>query len=242
MKKIAILAMLAFFDVSAVFYSQHGQDKFVAEFFNYKPNGTFIEVGSSDGITQNNTYFFEKELGWQGICIEPIPHFFELLKKNRSAICINGCLAATEGFANFVVVEGLMGGDNDQDTRVTHLSGLEGKFGSFAQNRIDSVVEAGRAEKKVIQVPCFLFNTVVAQNNMPIIDYMSIDTEGSELEILSSIDFDTVTIRLIGVENLTHLNKENSGNQIRELLVSKGYRFIKRLGGDEFYAKMGVNS
>jgi hypothetical protein len=70
------------------FKSQIGQDHYYYEHF-YKPGmkGTFLDIGASDGISMSNTHMFEKELGWDGICIEPSRLAFEKLVKNRSCIC-----------------------------------------------------------------------------------------------------------------------------------------------------------
>ena len=57
--------------------SQVEQDKWaIEEIFSFKENGYFIEIGAADGIHFSNTYVLEKELGWQGICIEPFPLSF----------------------------------------------------------------------------------------------------------------------------------------------------------------------
>lgn len=72
-----------------VYYSQAWQDEFVANILNFKKNGYFIDIGSSDGINQSNSYFFESELKWQGICVEMGPGYTEHYKNNRSCIFLN---------------------------------------------------------------------------------------------------------------------------------------------------------
>jgi hypothetical protein len=89
------------------YYSQYGQDKFAHEkFFNNKKDGIFVDIGAHDGISYSNTYFFEKHLEWQGICIEPLPKVFEDLTTNRNCICINGCIADTTQQKKFLQVNG----------------------------------------------------------------------------------------------------------------------------------------
>jgi FkbM family methyltransferase len=84
-----------------MFYSQSEQDKWVAEFFNYKKNGYFIEVGAYDGIQTSNTYFLEKELEWTGICIEADPTIFYELYKNRKTKNINIAVSNFNGYCPF---------------------------------------------------------------------------------------------------------------------------------------------
>lgn len=72
-----------------VYYSQAWQDEFVANVLNFKRNGYFIDIGSTDGINQSNSYFFESELGWQGVCIERGIGYTEHYKKNRTCTFLN---------------------------------------------------------------------------------------------------------------------------------------------------------
>jgi len=72
-----------------MYYSQSNQDKWVAEFLEFKKNGYFIEVGAYDGIQTSNTYFFEKNFNWSGICIEANPSVFNSLIKNRKSVNVN---------------------------------------------------------------------------------------------------------------------------------------------------------
>ena len=89
------------------FYSQFDQDRYVYEqFFKNKTDGVFVDIGAHDGIIESNTYFFEKQLGWKGICVEPLPEVFENLKKNRNCICINACIADFNGTGAFLRVSG----------------------------------------------------------------------------------------------------------------------------------------
>lgn len=103
-----LLTILFLTPLSAEYYSQYGQDQFVHEkFFKDKKDGVFIEIGAYDGKNLSNTFFFEKELGWEGICIEPLPHVYQILKQNRSCTCIQGCIAEKNGSVSFMQVSGV---------------------------------------------------------------------------------------------------------------------------------------
>ena len=65
------------------FFGHHNLDQKLCEFLNYK-DGFFIELGANDGIRQSNTFYFEKNLNWRGILIEPIKSKFIKCKNNRS--------------------------------------------------------------------------------------------------------------------------------------------------------------
>jgi FkbM family methyltransferase len=220
-----ILPIVLFFISSLaaepVFHSQHKQDQFIyTHFFQDQPSGVFIDIGAHDGVTINNTLFFE-EKGWKGICIEPMPAVFQQLQKNRKAICVHGCITAEPGVAEFTQVTGY----------AEMLSGLTSKYDLAHQKRIDQEIKQYGGEKKILQIACFNLNDLLAQHGFIHIDYLSIDTEGGELEIVKSIDFEKYDIEAMSIENNYNDPAFNS------FLSSKGYRLITKRGCDEIYKK-----
>ena len=83
------------------YYSQANQDLWVGEFYNHKRNGFFVDLGAYDGIQTSNTYFFEKYLDWDGICVEANPIFFEKLNLNRKSKNLNYAVSDHEGSCMF---------------------------------------------------------------------------------------------------------------------------------------------
>ena len=76
-----------------LYFSQDNQDRFVDQYFKQKSNGTFLEVGASDGIVFSNSLLFERQRNWTGLLIEPTGYLFErLLKVQRKAYAVNACL------------------------------------------------------------------------------------------------------------------------------------------------------
>src|SRR5215510_8537437 len=72
------------------YHSQHGQDRFIdTNLLRGKRGGVFVDVGAYDGVALSNTCYFEKELGWTGLCIEPNPIVFERLTQNRNCTTVN---------------------------------------------------------------------------------------------------------------------------------------------------------
>lgn len=204
------------------FYSQCGQDQYIYEsFFKEKPKGIFIDIGAHDGITFSNTKFFE-ELGWEGICIEPIPEVFEELKKNRSSICVKGCISDKAGTGRFLRIKGYP----------EMLSGLLDYYDPTHLGRaLTEIYSAPTNSCDVIAVECFLLNDILEKNGYFHVDYLSLDTEGGEFEILQSIDFEKFDIEIIEVENNFNESK------IRYFLASKGYEFMGQAGWDDVFRK-----
>jgi len=84
-----------------IFYSQADQDKWVCDFFKYKKNGFFLDVGAYDGIQTSNTYALEKYLDWSGICIEAEPGAFSKLANNRKSKNYNIAVTSYKGYCSF---------------------------------------------------------------------------------------------------------------------------------------------
>lgn len=72
-----------------VYHSQAWQDEFVANILNFKKTGHYLDIGSTDGMNQSNSYFFESELGWKGICVEKGIGYTEHYSKNRNCMFLN---------------------------------------------------------------------------------------------------------------------------------------------------------
>ena len=90
-------------------YGAGGQDIYIADLLSRPEHGTFVDIGANDGVTISNTLYFEKELGWNGLAIEPIPVAYEKLKVNRSCHTLNACISDREGTAEFLEAQLLDG-------------------------------------------------------------------------------------------------------------------------------------
>lgn len=202
------------------YQSQLGQDRYINEhFFHNKKNGVFLDIGAHDGKSFSNTYFFEKELGWTGICFEPLPHLFQSLQACRDCICINAGVAEVEDTLPFLHVVGC-----DE-----MLSGLCGTYDQRALNAVMSDIKNFGGECRLIQVPCVRIDKILTGYGMSHIDFLSLDTEGNELEILNTINFSQIKIDVITVEN--NYNEP----AIREFLEAKGFIFVTRLQVDDIF-------
>lgn len=204
------------------YYGQYQQDKYLDKLFKRKTNGTFFDIGAHDGITFSNSYFFEKERNWKGICVEPIPEIFDKLNQNRNCIKVNGCISDKVGSEKFLRVKGEL-----VDTEM--LSGLVNDYDARHLERIDREIEEYGGSKEEIEVTCYNINQLLKDNNIQQVDFFTIDTEGNELKILETIQFDQFDFDVFIVEN----NYETE--EINQLMSSKGFKRIKKIGHDEVY-------
>jgi FkbM family methyltransferase len=206
-----------------IYYSQLGQDKFVDEYLQFKENGFFIEIGAHDGKSCSNTLFFEEMRNWKGICIEPGPEEFKQLVENRkSAINLNMCVSNYDGESEFTYVEGYS----------MMLSGLSESYNLNHTQRINNEVNHHGGKINKIMMPVSKLQTILDNHGIYEIDYCSIDTEGSEFNIIKSIDFDKTNIKIFSIEN-------NYGDEeISHYLSSKGYILYKKLQWDDIFIKV----
>jgi FkbM family methyltransferase len=204
--------------------SQLGQDLNVLKNTNFKKGGFFVDIGASDGISLSNTYLLEKDYDWHGICVEPILHDFLNLEKCRNnSICVNKAVYSTSNvkmkFAikNFNMCSGLV---ETMDNQVTIDNTL---YDRSVNNDL----------KEIVDVYTITLNDLLERNNAPkYIDYLSLDTEGSEFEILKSVDLKKYKFGIIDVE---HNFVEPRRTQIRYLLENNGYKFNKENNFDDNY-------
>lgn len=192
-------------------YSQIGQDISVIKYYNNKKNGYYVDVGAYDGVQFSNTYLLEKNYNWKGICVEPSPVTFPKLKECRkNSICINKAAYSKTGEILDFSIDDMLSGITDCVDR--HMIAKNGQKTKVETIRLDELL-------KQCNAPNF-------------IEYLSLDTEGSELEILKSIDFDNYKFGIIHVE---HNNVEPRRSQMRELLISKGYKYNRQNQFDDEY-------
>jgi FkbM family methyltransferase len=203
--------------------SSEGQDEFVIEALGAQP-GFFVDSGASDGITGSNTYRLEREYGWRGICVEPNAQLFADLRGNRRADCVNCCLHDRRGEVDFVESAGVYGGIFDEYDPL-HLRYVTERFGVHLEFDPDGALSR-------VRKPARSIGEILREHRAPrVVDYWSLDTEGSELAVLRGFPFGEYALRAITIE---HNNSPERG-RIREFLGHRGYTLVRDLGIDDCY-------
>jgi hypothetical protein len=88
------------------YFGQYKQDRVIDDLLQKKHHGFFLDIGAHDDITFSNSYFFEKNRYFIGICLEPNPVVFENLIKNRKSDCLNSAASNKDGYAKFAKISG----------------------------------------------------------------------------------------------------------------------------------------
>lgn len=208
------------------YFSQFQQDKFINEVvFSNKRKGFFIDIGAHDGITINNSIFFERYRNWSGVCIEPNPNVYDKLSKNRKALSINKCIGKENKKVIFTQITGYS----------EMLSGVTDKYHPNHIKRIDDLILKKGDLKTEIEVEMITLDTISEINNKSI-DFISIDTEGNEFDIVSSINFEALDVKCLVIEN------NYNDNRINEYLHSHNFKFFYKLDADDVYLnKKSIN-
>ena len=176
-----------------MFHSQDKQDWFLEHriFKGYK-HGFYVDVGAHDGQSINNTLYFEKNNHWTGINIEPIKSVFDKLVVNRPTnINLNCAVCNSDGETEFLCNTGY----------TEMISGIKNNFDPRHLQRLERENHQKGSTTELITVTTKRLETIFDEYDVSHINYLSVDVEGSEFEVIKSINFDKVFIDVIGFEN-----------------------------------------
>lgn len=192
-------------------YSQLFQDLFVEYMHSGSENLSFIEFGATNGITLSNSFMLEQKLNWSGVLAEPDPQWHKDLMVNRpKAKIITDCIFSETG-QKLDFISSQFG----ELSTIKSFARSEENFSSKGN------VQARLQKYEKIKVNTISLNDVCAENfSGKTIDYMSVDTEGSELDILRNFDFDKYKPAVITVEH----NFTDSEKRLDELICGTGYQ------------------
>jgi FkbM family methyltransferase len=199
-----------------MYNSQYNQDKNLeANVFKGYKNGVFVDVGAHDGLSINNTLYFEKYNNWTGINIEPIKSVYDKLIINRpNNININCAVCNSDGETEFLCNTGY----------TEMISGIKNTFDQRHLHRLQRENKQMGSTTEMIKVNTKKLETIFRENNLTHVNYLSIDVEGAEFEVIKSINFDKVFIDIIDFEN----NYEDISIPIVKYLEDKNYLIIHK--------------
>lgn len=208
-------------DIQGVkYYGQLAQDLIAYMILKNKKTGFYVDIAAHDGISYNNTYLFER-LGWDGFCVEASPSTFEILRKNRKCDCYNKAVFSKNiGKTRFAF------------TNASMINTLEISLTKEHKKRMES---ESKQQVEYVEVETIGFNELMENYpNVTHIDFMSLDIEGGELEVLKGIDFNKYSF---GVMTIEHNDVEPAKSEIIKLLSDNGYRILFQNGFDIMFVK-----
>ena len=185
------------------FHSQFGEDRYIFEHLNLPERGVFVDVGAGHPVHLSNTYFFERN-GWTGVCIDADPKQYELLKKERANVEW-AAVSSNEGEIDF------------------SLAYFPTYSSTFSKDEYRGIIKV--PFKRTISVPAFKLETILEKHDISTIDLLSIDVEGTELEVWQSFDSEKHKPKVLIIEYYTFGLSDNS-KSIKDFFSNSPYQLI----------------
>lgn len=207
------------------YHSINELDKQLEKYVDYD-NGFYVELGANDGVNQSNSLYFELNRNWKGVLVEPSPHNFLLCREQRSnknRIFCNACV-------------GFDYEDKYVDIKYANLMSISENLALDIEDK-EAHLESSKAHLKETET-VFAFGAVAKTLNSllekaeapKVIDFLSLDVEGAELEVLKGINFEKFSFKymLIEVRNL---------KRVEDFLIERGYVLEKQFSSHDYLFK-----
>ena len=206
-----------------LYFSINDLDKQLEKYLHFE-NGFFVELGANDGVNQSNTLFFECFRGWKGVLVEPFqPNYMELIR-NRSS-------------SNFFKNAACVGPTWTNPTVELAYSNLMTSTVGVNSDVLDPIAHANQGAKFwggntfLFEAPAFTLNSILLEAGAPtLIDLLSLDVEGVELEILKGVDHSRFRFRYICVES-------RQFDELQQYLLSQEYDYVESLSSHDYLFK-----
>lgn len=204
------------------YFSLNQLDRKLEKYVDYD-DGYFVELGANDGVTQSNSLYFEKHRNWRGLLVEPAPQNFLKCRQNRSSRDSIYCAACVSFDYDQEFVR--IAYSNLMSTAVSMESDIQdprahAKLGDQFLGNGETVFEFGAVARTL--------NSLLLDARAPkLIDFLSLDVEGAELEVLKGVDHQVFRFKYILVEcrDFPRLNA---------YLENQDYRFAEKLSGQDY--------
>ncbi|KAK4307384.1 hypothetical protein Pmani_020840 [Petrolisthes manimaculis] len=213
--------------------SQHGHTwkhihYFLTKMFQGERGGFFVEAGALDGQQLSNTLWLEQELDWTGLLIEPNPYSFHHLQhKHRKAWTSNSCISANQFTRKSVLVALKLRADYTSYPWYMKGSSYElgVNFGDLTTNLSEHIhYYLNSGDETYVPAYCFPLYSYLLALNVTTIDVLSLDTQGSEIDIVKNIPWEIITVRVLVIELVNSQNTE-----FVEYMVSRGYILVNNI-------------
>ncbi len=203
---------------SAPYYSQFGEDRLLDKLFQHKRTGVCVEVGANDGVDGSTTLHFE-ELGWDCILVEPNPTLCRELRARRKARLFECAASSKSGTAILHIAVGAEQshavsalGDERKPEQILKEHGFRTEPVEVPIRRLDDILEEARPSNRI--------------------DFISIDVEGHELELLKGFSLDRWRPAVLIIED----NSPMWESAVSDYLKAQGYVRFRRTGVNDWYA------
>ncbi|MEX0969587.1 MAG: FkbM family methyltransferase [Paracoccaceae bacterium] len=199
------------------YFSAAGQDMLVDQHvFVEKRGGVFLDIGCADGALGSNTLFLEVFRGWNGLLIDARAAAVVAARDCRRAPVVQAVIGHSGQEAEFLEATG-------------NLQQMSGLSATLNEAKRDILHNSEDVTLTTSTVRCVSINDILAEHGIGAIDFVSLDIEGGELDVLREFDFKAHPVRAWAIENSQH------GDELQKFMSDKGYALVDYLGEDEIY-------
>jgi FkbM family methyltransferase len=196
------------------YYGQHGEDRFLDQVFQGQTAGTCVEVGAHNGVVYSNTLFFEQR-GWRCLLVEPNPALCTEIRKVRVAEVFECAASSVSGEVTLHIPE-------QADVLSTVCS----------QPPVHSRMRSEGGNVRTLRVAARTLDDILSEASVDQLEFVSIDVEGYESEVLKGLSLSRWRPRVLIVED----NSDCQDNAVPRYLRSMGYVRFFRTGCNDWYA------
>ena len=207
------------------YFGENNLDKRLEKYLDYD-NGFYVELGANDGITFSNSLHFEIYRNWKGILVEPLPNQFVMCQKNRNErnkIFCNACVSFDykDKYVDIKYAD-LMSISNNLNLDINNKKlHIQQGINSLSNNEI--TFDFGSVARTL--------NSILIESKAPkLIDLLSLDVEGAELDVLKGIDFRMFKFKYLLIE-IRDLSR------VKEFLENNNYVLEEKFSEIDFLFK-----
>jgi FkbM family methyltransferase len=205
-------------DTGTSFRAQNGEDRWLDTYFQGKREGYFVEVGAYDGVALSNTYHFE-QIGWHGVLVEPDPDNAANCMLKRPGSRTFQCAAVATPEIREISFHKVANGGVFSTTSLT-------------DGHAKRIANIGLAAEPM-RVPARTLDSMLAEAGASRVDFVSIDVEGGELDVLAGFDIRRWQPRIVVVES----NTKTRLPAIRRYFLRNGYAYLHSIDVNDFYER-----
>ncbi len=199
----------------ALHFGEFGEDIFINRIFKNTKSGKYIDVGCYHPFKGSLTaQLYNKN--WNGINIDLSKTSIDLFNISRKK-------------------------DINLNIAVTSFDGETFYYENSPINQQNSLIKSNEHQSKV-KIKCLKLNSILEQNNIDSFDYLNIDVEGSEMEVIKGIDFNKFNPRLITIENNDLLLEDYFKSEVYNFLIKNGYTLINKIGVTNFFINKEIKN
>ena len=189
-------------------YGEFGEDIFINRVFKNYDKGYYVDIGAYHTFKGSLTYLLHKK-GWNGMNIDISQESISLFKIARPK-------------------------DININCAISDIDGETYYFQNSEINQQNSLIKSNDNQKK-IKVESSTLNKLLKKENIIKFDYLNIDTEGNELEILKTINFLEISPLIISIESNSFDLEESNKRKIIDLMKENNYGLINIIGVTMFF-------